>query len=330
MSKGGNSAPNPYTSAGQQTQSNINSGIASNVLNNTNVYSPYGSSTYAQTGSTNVDGYQIPQFSQNISLNPQQQATLGSIEGAAGNLAGKIQNASSGTYGLGQYTTGLKTGFNQGQPIQGQTSMPAGSAQAIQDARDAAYNQQEAYLQPQQAQQGEQLNASLAQQGITQGSAAYNNAQSQQGRQNTFSNQQAQNAAVQAGQQEQNTLYGQSLQSGEFANTAAGQEFAQGQGAAQFANTAAGQGYAQQANIDNMPYNQFAQLGGIQNPQANAPAQSAIQPSQIAQYIQQAYATNANNSTNQTNGIYGLGGTLGAGAINYAGTPAGASYLGLR
>lgn len=317
MSKGGNSSPNPYTSAGVQTQSNIDSGIASNALNNVNVYSPYGSSTYGQTGTTNVGGYQIPQYSQNISLNPQQQTTLNSVQGAAGNLAGKIQNDSSGTYGLGKYTTGLQTGFNQGQQVQGQTGMPAGSEQAINDARNAAYNQQEAYLAPQQAQQGEQLNASLAQQGITQGSAAYNNAQSQQGRQNTFSNQQAQNAAVQAGQQEQNTLYGQSLQSGEFANTAAGQQFAQGQGAAQFANTAAGQGYAQQANIDNLPYNQFSQLGGIQNPQANAPAQSNINPSQIAQYIQQAYATNANSSANQMNGIYGLGSTLGAAGINY-------------
>ncbi len=344
---GAPSAPNPNTTAAAQTTSNINSAEAQNLLNNVNIYSPYGSSTFSQTGSTDINGNQVPQYSQSISLSPGQQAAYNAqlqnqinlSQGAQSNLASKIGAASSGPYGLGQYTTGLRnnaqegpiqTSFSQGQGVQGQVGMPAGSEQAINDARNAAYNQQEAYLAPQQAQQGEQLNASLAQQGITQGSTAYNNAESQQGRQNTFSNQQAQDAAIQAGQQEQNTLYGQALQSGEFANTAAGQQYTQNQGEAGFANTAegqqfgqnvsnaqlynaaAGQGFGQRQSIDNMPYNQYASLNGltqIQNPQANAPAQSSIAPAPIGQYINQNYQNQMGAYNNQQQGLYGLGGT---------------------
>lgn len=347
MSKGASSAPNPYTTASAQTGSNVDSAVASSLLNNVNTYSPYGSSTYNQSGTTNVDGYQIPQFSQNIQLNPQQQATLSAQEniqgglsgGAETALAGRINNQASGNYGLGQYTTGLQNtagqgpiqnNINQGQPIQGQVGMPAGSQQAIGQAENAAYNQQEAYLAPEQQQQQSQLDSSLAQQGITQGSTAYNNAESQQGRNATFGNQQAQDAAIQAGQQEQNTLYGQSLQSGEFANTAAGQQYSQNLGAGQFANTAegqqfgqntsnaqlyntaAGQAYGQQYQTDNLPYNQLSSLQGstqIQNPQANAPAQSSVATTPVGQYINQNYTNQLSSYNNQQSGLYGLGGT---------------------
>ena len=347
MSKGSPSAPDPNTTAAAQTNSNVNSAIAQTALNNVNTYSPYGSSVYNQTGSTNIDGYNVPQYTQNIQLNPQQQATLTAQEalqggitgGAETSLAGKINNQAAGNYGLGQYTTGLQNNaaqgplqhsINQGQAIQGQVGMPAGSQQAINDAQNAAYNQQEAYLAPQQQQQQSQLDSSLADQGITQGSTAYNNAESQQARNSTFSNQQAQDAAIQAGQQEQNTLYGQSLQSGEFANTAAGQQYSQNLGAGQFANTAegqqygqnvtnaqlynsaAGQAYGQQYQTDNLPYNQLSSLQGstqIQNPQANAPAQSSIAAAPIGQYINQNYQNQLATSNNQTSGLYGLGGT---------------------
>lgn len=365
MSKSGSSAPDPNNTANAQTGQNVNSAIMQSILNNVGVNSPYGSSSFNQTGSTNVGGYNIPQFSQNISLSPAQQQILNNQQraqtsltgGATQNLANQINsNTNSGTYGLGNYSQnlqnsanqgGIATRFNQGQQVQGQVNTPEMS-QAIHDAQDAAYNQQAAYLQPQQAQKQSQLDSSLAQQGITQGSNAYNNAQSENSRNNTFANQQAQNAAVLAGQQEQNTLYGQALQSGEFANTAAAQQYQQGLGAAQFGNTAEGQqfgenlgnaqlnnaaqgqGFNQQYQVNNLPFNQLASLNGqtqVTNPQANSPSQSGISAAPIGSYIAQNYQNQLGAQNNQTSGIYGLGGTLGAAGINYAGSPTGSSWL---
>lgn len=69
-------APDPVAIANAQTKSNLNTAIAQTALNNTNINSPYGSQTFTQTGSTNVNGIAIPQYTQNITLSPAEQAKL--------------------------------------------------------------------------------------------------------------------------------------------------------------------------------------------------------------------------------------------------------------
>lgn len=88
---------------------------------------------------------------------------------------------------------------------------PSDFAAPIRDAERAAYNSQAAFLDPQFAQKSGDLRQQLADQGIGIGTDAYSRAQDDLGRQQTLAYQQAQNAAVAAGQEEQARLFGQQL-----------------------------------------------------------------------------------------------------------------------
>lgn len=283
-----------------------------------NTTSPYGTVSY-QADPTAPGG-----FSQSTTLSPSQQALYDSgnqaSQGAldvANQQIGRVGDALSqglhpsdyGSLAYGANGGPIQTSFNQGQQVQGQvTNQP--TQQAINQNVNAAYNQLTALTQPQQQLQQEQLNQHLADQGLSSNSAAYQNAQGIMGRNNAFANNQAANAAVLSGQNEQNTLYGQQLQSGQFANQAAGQEYNQGLGAATFANTAQQQGYGQQyqnATLNNtaqqqafqqaayaqsLPIQEFSQLlgsGQVQAPTGVAYTPTSVSPTDVTG----AYALNA-------------------------------------
>lgn len=88
---------------------------------------------------------------------------------------------------------------------------PGDYGASVQQAQDAAYKAQTQYLDPQFAQGQQSLNAQLANQGLSTGSTAYDNAQTNFGNQKQQAYQSAQNAAVSAGNQEQQVLFGQGL-----------------------------------------------------------------------------------------------------------------------
>src|ERR1700744_4889380 len=184
-------APDPVKTAQAQTQSNIQTANNNAALNRIDQYTPYGSSTYQVTG-TGPDG--TPTYRQDVNLSPQEQQLFNtSIQGqqALGDtaLAG-IQNVKN-TYA---------NNFN-----------PGDYGASVQQAQDAAYKAQTQYLDP-QFQQGQQsLNAQLANQGLSTGSTAYDNAQTNFANQKQQAYQSAQNAAVAAGNQEQQVLFGQGL-----------------------------------------------------------------------------------------------------------------------
>lgn len=103
-----------------------------------------------------------------------------------------------------------------------------GVGAAVGNAQKAAYGQEMGYLQPQEQQQTEQLDSQLANEGIMPGSAAYDYAKQSMGRQQTFSNQQAADSAIGAGNSELSTLSsvgGQQLQNELAARNAPIQEF---------------------------------------------------------------------------------------------------------
>lgn len=112
----------------------------------------------------------------------------------------------------------------------GIAGMPGGpsTTQDLLDTQRSLYAQQMAYIKPQQDLANEQLQSQLANQGITPGSAAYNNAMDTQNRANTFTNNQAINSAIQGGGAEQSRLFGlgsQSLQNQITARNAPINEF---------------------------------------------------------------------------------------------------------
>jgi len=280
--------PSATDTANAQTGSNINTAIANANLNRVDQYSPYGSSTYTITG-YNADG--TPKYRQDTTLstptqglvdttiqNQQHQIDIGK------NLLNSVDQqyskpidlsginplqTSAGPAAqaqLGSYVTNVGNGGGDVQRSLGDWSNIPG---VIQGAQDAAYKNQMAYLDPQFKNQSNDLQAQLAAQGITQGSAAYDRAQSELARNQTFSQQQAQNAAFNQGLQGGNTAFNMNLQAGQFNNQAQQQGFNQALANAGLANTAAD---AQtRINLANAAaQNQQGQFNAGLNNQANA------------------------------------------------------------
>ena len=123
-----------------------------------------------------------------------------------------------------------------------QTSVNTNFSQLTQQAQDAAYNQQKQYLDPQFSQAEESLRQNLADQGIEEGSPAFSRAMLDFNNQKQQAYGNAQDQAVQAGNAQQQALFGQSIAGGEFANQAQ-------QNIANFANQTAlaGAGFTNQA-----------------------------------------------------------------------------------
>jgi hypothetical protein len=226
VSKTGTSAP-PAVNAGalltQQGMANNSAAELQAGLNNTGVSGPLGNTFYTPTSIDPGTGMNATwEQSQQLAPGPQNafnnQATLaGNLPAYAGQAAGGAAAASVGGRNL------LNQGLSAYQPqLPGATAnygglpaLPTSTtdfSNEVNQAQNAAYNTQEAYLAPQQAEQQSAETQQLADQGLSPGSAAFNQAEGDLSRSQTFANQQAQNAAVAAGNQEQSTLFGENLQ----------------------------------------------------------------------------------------------------------------------
>jgi len=124
----------PQASIAQQQQGNVESAIASTLLNQVNQYGPGGSSVFSPTGtSTNVGGYNIPQFQQQVTLSPQaqqqydQQQALGNqltqLAGWNVNQVADAQSQAFDTSGLPQLNTSVNAGSPVGAPQGGYGSV---------------------------------------------------------------------------------------------------------------------------------------------------------------------------------------------------------------
>ncbi len=222
-------APDPTTTANAQTASNKSTALYNFGLANPNVYSPLGSDTFTVSGGGTPDtaaynkavsDYMVaggfsadtpyhpipgdplssplqsnyttnPTVNQTISLSPEQQQlynqnTQQSI--GLSNLAGNLQN---------------KVGEAMNVP----SATSADFNTEAQKASDAYYKQQTQYLDPQFSQGQEQLNASLANQGLTPGSEAYKNAELNFGNQKQQAYSNAQENAILQGPQNAQQLF---------------------------------------------------------------------------------------------------------------------------
>jgi len=131
----------------------------------------------------------------------------------------------------------LATSYNAGGPIQSALSAapplqtgvnPAALGDpAVQNAINAQYGQATSRLDPQWAQASEQQQAQLTAQGLNPNDAAWRNSMTLFNNAKNDAYNQALSSAIGAGDQEQNTLYGQALGAGQFANAAQGQQFGQ-------------------------------------------------------------------------------------------------------
>src|SRR6187402_1221765 len=86
MGKGMPSPPDPYQTAAAQTNAGLTTAMANTAMQNANEFTPYGSKTYAQSGSQQIwdanTGKYItaPTYSSTVKLSPQEQAILRSEE----------------------------------------------------------------------------------------------------------------------------------------------------------------------------------------------------------------------------------------------------------
>jgi hypothetical protein len=162
-------------------------------------------------------------------------------------------------------------------------------------------------LQPIQQQQQTQTRDQLVNQGLQPGSEAYNNAEQVLNNSQNQQTQAAENAAVTAGQTEQNTLFGQGLAGANLLNSADLQQL--------------GQLITEQQN----PFQNYAELQGVSQPQrpnfSNVPG-STVNPTDISGDIYNSYQGQLNTYAAQmgaqnsmTAGLFGLGGAALQGGI---------------
>lgn len=145
-------APNPYTTANAQTQSNLATSTAQQRLNMVDQSNPYGSLKYSETG-TNPDG--TPKFSADTTLAPAQQQLLDQSN-ANKSAAGGVAN---------QFVTGGQGAFSGKGPDLSYNGTTA--------ALDSLNRQR---LDPQWAANSQHNDDALAARGITAGTPAYDNA----------------------------------------------------------------------------------------------------------------------------------------------------------
>jgi hypothetical protein len=165
MGKGGGSAPPPpdYAAAARETAAgDIEAARLATAANRVNQVTPYGSLTYSQN--PDLDSFGNPTFTATQTLSPEQQKLL------------DYQNQTS--MGLGELTG---TGLNY---VKGMLQDPFTTKNLPSLGFDAGQNYQDAYmarLNPQILQGREQMAQRLANQGITVGSKAYEEAMRLQG-----------------------------------------------------------------------------------------------------------------------------------------------------
>jgi|SRR5215472_5671926 len=245
--------------------------------------------TATNPGGTYVNGQWVPSVTQTTTLSPEQQKILDAT-----------QTFQQSMLGAGNQMAGaLPTG---GLDLSGITAAPT-MGQYNKEAADAVYQQQTAMLDPQWATQEQQLHDSLRDQGIPEGSAAWQQATDQFSRQKDLAYQQAKDSAIQEGYQ------------------VSQQQFEQGMQARQ-------QGVSEAESKYQMPVSNLAQLmaayqgtGGVQMPEGAA-AQPSISPTDMAgnfqtqQAARQAqYQAQANQYASNVGGLSGLAGMVAMGLL---------------
>ena len=271
--------PDPTVVAAAQTGSNEATAQYQSQLNNGNSNGPYGSVTNTYNPTANQWTQNTTLSPQEQAIFNGQTSAEGSALGIANTQLGNVGNALATPLSAPQMQTGIQsagplatsynaggqiqTGFDPGQGVQGQIGYNApiqtgynsggqiqgqvggNTQQAVNNAEMANFAGQMQLLQPQMQQASEQNQAQLVAQGLNPNDAAYQNEQTLFGNQQATQLGQAASSAVAAGNAEQNTLFGQQLNQGQFANSAQAQANSQNAAQAAFGNQAQQQGYSQ-------------------------------------------------------------------------------------
>lgn len=279
-------APDPSAESAAQTQSNQETALYNFGLNNPNTTTPLGSLQF----NTDTSNPNEPTTTENVTLSPAEQAIFDQ------NNQNIQQQGSVANTAL----QGVQNQANQPYNLQGnipQTLSGGNQQQDLQNAENSLYSQQTQYLDPQFQQGQAQLQSQLADQGIPQGSSAYNTAMQNFGLQKQQAYQSAMNQATSGG-----AAYQAQLNQTGLANQ------------------------AQQAQLYTQQYNQplsfySSLMSGTQPtlPQFSGVNQSSAAPTNVLGAYQNAYQGNLNSYNAQVgsanSATSGLTGLLGTGSL---------------
>jgi hypothetical protein len=303
--------PDPNVVAAAQSKANKEAAAYSNVIGHGNTTTPLGSQIYTPrvdptTGATVYDA--------NITLAPGQQQLLDQQNQQ--NLAlGNVAQGMLGQVGSSYNSPVSQSSYPQLQGSLDYSKLPellgANDLQgAAKNVSDAIYNQQATYLDPQYQQSDTAMRTRLANQGITQGSEAWNNAIDAFNRDKMSNYQSARNAATTGGIGALDTL-------GRLSLADRAQLAAELGNAGQFRNQASNQGLQQTLALRNQPLNEFNALRSaspVSMPQFNSAQNQMVNPTDISSNVWNAYQGRLNNYNQQQasgnnflSGLFGLG-----------------------
>lgn len=298
--------PDPNVTANAQSGMNRDSAIASALVNNYDQTSPWGSVSYDQQGTrsytdsqgNNVD---VPYFSQNISLSPDQQNTWNNTSQAYNNFSQMANNTSGAltdylstpydpNYGTttdaaGNTTRTALTGNNAINDWQPSTVGDYSADRTkVEDAIMSRYNRQ--FSQDESA-----MDQKLRNQGLTPGSEAYKTQYDALTRQKNDAEMQA----ILAGGQEQTRLNNLD------------------QGSAAFNNQLRQSKINEGLTMRNQPINEMIGLlngSQINVPQTSAPFQSGVGAPNYSQLVDNQYQAQSQAAQNSNQGLFSILGMI--------------------
>lgn len=312
-------------------------------MNRINQVTPQGSLTYTQTG-TNADG--TPQYTQTQTYSEaeQQKYDLNNQVAIALNKLGvenigRVQDAQSKPFTY-DGMTGLRSSASGG-PIQrsldysGLTKLPGTDDFGAEGQRmaDTVYKQAASRLDPQWAQNDNDMKAALAAKGISEDSDAYRREYDNMARAKTDAYNQATWSAQQAGANEQSRLFGLAMGArqqgqnevnaqGAFANQAQNQAFNQDAANVAMANQARQQEIQEASYLRNLPLNDIAALlngNQAQGPDFNPVAQVGVAAPDYMGAVQnqynaqmQQYNAQQQARSQMLGSIFGAAGSIGS------------------
>lgn len=292
MSKNTPAPPDYAGAAANQAQASREVTEQQTWANRPTINTPFGQQSWAVTPQWDPStGQYLNSWTQNTNLTPEAQQALDSQmqlqqsrSDLANNLTGRMESEFSSPMNWG--------GFQQlSGPLQNEQLQRSigNTPDYIKSAGDAIYGQWSSRQEPRMQQESEAMRTRLYNQGLKEGDQAYDQAMQRLGQDQNDARQQAQYQATIGSGAEAQRMQGMDVQSGNFANNAAGQAYQQNQSSANFQNTLRQQQIAEAMQQRGFTLNEInAIMNGQQVGMPSMPSFNAANRSEGNQALQAA------------------------------------------
>lgn len=301
--------PDPYKTASAQQAAETGAAATSSIMNNPNIYTPWGSQTYSPGGYQTVydasgKPTQVMRYNQTQALSPDQQKLLAQQTQSQFNVgkAGVEQSAKLGEYlNTSLDTSGVQNWSTGNAPGTLRRDEAPTDRSAVQDAMMSRWSQDAAKTNAAQE-------AQLAARGLSPGSQQWGDVQDAQTRARTDAINQAYLGSGQESRAAQDAY-----------NQATTGQYQMGQDYSSFLNNLRGGQMQERTALRNQPINEISALmgmGQVQQPQFAQYTGQGVNAAPVGSYIANNYAQQAQAASAFNQGLFGLGS---AGIYGWAG-----------